>query len=441
MKTIVSVLLAISILFGFGIADVNAIAKVYTDSSIGRDKWTGKLEDALRLLGYEISEGADVHFADRGWDTIRSGDEIMMVSGRNKVGDFVVAISSGRLLAVRKYAVIISGVEQSKPLYQNIWCNNWLTKPKKAPVEKEEVSIVGVSTPTEIISPVEIPMQAQDIFVPFIPQKPPQCRDFELTAATGMFFGGQYDMQNWWGYGEGMFWDSCWYWSRGVGFYVNGDMGSVNSHYEWDHLGYGPQIGLRYQDNAKNEDGTIHPYGITGKLRLILTEMNGKNHKSSYGMTQEDLMLGLYNEYVRELEKGLIAGVSFEGWISLLSSIDSSWSGDSVSNRASLELKAFIQKKISDDWQVRGGPMALYQFSDYLFGVGPFGEFRYHEWLMIGASAYYLFPGFIYGPSIRVEGGNYVRHEREQEILNGIWAVDELGNPIEESRQCGTCNQ
>lgn len=392
----------------------------------GRNKFRGTSDLALMLLAYpaNVQKLLAEKIANKDFKMVQisRGQYFLMISGKDSL-----ALSHGAwknevdFLGADEYSVEVDGIVWK--LWQIYNCRNW-ARPPENQIKKEEAIAKNEEEITQaIVNPITP-------FIPWMPPKPPQCRDYEFSAGTGLLSGssGIHDL---WGYSEGMIWDSCWYWSRGIGFYLKGDNGNVPSHYEWDSFAPGLQAGLRYQDFVINDDGTAHPYGITAKLRLILSGMSGKNPDSGYSMSQRDLMLGLYLEYVRELRQGLIGGISFEGWLSLLSSIDSTWSGDSPSNQARIEIRAFLQKKLSEDWQLRGGISGFFQFSDESFGLGPYGELRYDEWLMPGFGLYFLFPGVVYGPSVRAEVGNYFRKERDKQILNGIWAVDESGNKVD----------
>ncbi|HBO16523.1 MAG: hypothetical protein UR69_C0003G0136 [Candidatus Moranbacteria bacterium GW2011_GWE2_35_2-] len=418
----------------------------YTNSEVGDDPWRGNVIEGLRLLGIDILEGADVRFSYEGMDELKPGEVVQMLSGKNKAKWYEVQLSPEKAM-VRRLGIIING-KRIGVVYLKPECANWLTREDLPPVPSEPAPPAAPEPENPSISmPIVEPFVPFEPFIPWVPEKPPQCRDFELSLGTGLLFGSEASMKDQWYYGEGMYWNSCWGWSQGIGFYFNGDFGDVDSPYEWDNFGIGPQVGLRYQGIIKDKSGVVHPFGWTAKLRLIWANATGNNPESGYDMSQKDLLLGLYNEYLRQLKKGLIVGITFEAWMSLYSSIDSTWSGDSPSDRARAEIKIFLQKKISEDWQIRGGLSSFYQFSDYTLAAGPFGEFRYNEWLMIGASAYYLFPGVVGGPSVRIEMGNYFRQKRQQQILEGIWAVDADGNPKEvnhgkkeKEESCFFCN-
>lgn len=391
---------------------------IYSDEEVGDDRFTGTPAEGLKLVGVNLPEG-EIRFADEGIEDIPSGTIFQMVSGKDK-SKFYRSELSKEMSRVQKLSVLVEG-EKVATAYQKPECGNWIGFLKPPPAE---------DTPD-----INTGQPSRKVGRPFVykrPELPPQCRDYELTAGTGLLFGSQAGMRDWWYYAEGMWWDTCWGWGRGIGFYLNGDDGSNDSPYEWDSFGIGPQIGLRYQDFIENDDGTVQPHSFTAKLRLIWAEMSGQNVESTYNMSQEDLLLGLYTEYVRRIEEGLIVGVTFEGWISLWSSIDSSWSGDSPSDRAQIDLKFFVQKRLNDEFQIKAGLGPFYQFWDEEAGIGPFAELRYNEWLMAGVAAKFFFSGdYVFGPYIRAEGGNYLRGEREKRILDEIWAVDENGNRIE----------
>ena len=306
-----------------------------------------------------------------------------------------------------------------------------IPKPPQPPAEKEK--------PAES----EIPVSLKMLELPSMFSKSPRpfsykkigCKDYELNAAAGLLFGRS--MTDLWGYTEGGIWDTCWGWGRMIGFYANGDIGKTTEGYNWHSYGFGPQIGLRYLGDAVGSDGRVHPYGFTAKLRLIWARMHGEN--APYNMTQEDLLIGLYTEYIRRLNDKVLVGVTFESWLSLDSKIDSSWAGDSPSNRGQVRAVGFVQTKINDNWQNRTGAGVFYQMWDYGFGPTIFSEMRYQEWAMCGISAS-LLPqnNLIWGPSCRIEYGNKIRMDRDKEIVKGIIAIDENGNPIDETEEENT---
>lgn len=291
----------------------------------------------------------------------------------------------------------------------------------KAPETPITIPIIPVSE-KDIIIPDVVPDIPQ-IIKPFV-YREIKCRDYEINAGAGYLFGSLGGMRDAWGYAEGITpWSSCYYFGHGPGFYLNGDLGLVSSGYDWNKYGIGYQHGFRYLDHTVDKDGIVHEYGLTAKLRLAWARMYGEN--APYEMTQDDLLLGLYAEYIYQLDQKTLVGVTFEGWISLWSKMDSIWSGDSPSNQTRASIGGFIQKQINDDWQARVGANIFYQAWDENFGLGVFAEARYHEWLMCGVTANFLFDGgVVWGPYCRAEAGNYIRSERDKEIIAGIVCIE-----------------
>ncbi|MCK9378857.1 MAG: LysM peptidoglycan-binding domain-containing protein, partial [Candidatus Moranbacteria bacterium] len=252
---------------------------IYNDNEVGDDPWVGELIEALKLLGIDIPKNASLRFAFEGMDILPFGAIIQMVSGKNKVKWYRAELSPKKA-EVRKLGIIVDRVRIGV-VYLKPECANWLTR-KEPPAPPVSAKPVEPTEPTEpIISrPVIEPFEPFEPFVPWVPEKPPQCRDFELSLGTGLLFGSEASMEDQWYYGEGMYWNSCWGWSLGAGFYFNGDFGDVDSPYEWDNFGIGPQVGLRYQGIIKDKSGVVHPFGWTAKLRLIWATATGENPES-----------------------------------------------------------------------------------------------------------------------------------------------------------------
>lgn len=411
----------------------------------GYEKYTGNLDEALKLLDYSKKQAEALKQAvknGQGYaDIIKNGDKFAMVFGVGKVRHNTVADFKKRdSIWAMTYKVQVDGKELT--LKFSLECNNWARYPEITIVKKEiaipEKPVKKVeppSTPAEPVKVVEVTKVPEVIKIEKVVKKREKikCRDIELNVATGYLFGEKADMRDLWYYAEGMYWDTCWEWSRGIGFYLNGDLGEVNSGYEWNSFGVGPQFGLRYQNYAKDDDGRVYPYGVTAKLRLIWTKMHGEN-SSGYEMTQHDLLVGLYVEYIRQIKEGLHWGVTFETWLSVWSEIDSSWAGDSPSDRARVFIGAFIQKRLSEDFAVRLGAGVGYQAWDEKYLIGVFGELRYREWLMCGVAANFVIEdGIVWGPYCRAEFGNLVRSDRDKKIITQIVAIDDKGNPIEDA--------
>jgi hypothetical protein len=336
-------------------------------------------------------------------------------------------------------------------------CGNFASRFTEAPPKEELPPAVEAPPPTpseelppaEKAPPITPKVQIKLGLPPRIPKqykiaeyKPITCLDFELNARQGFWWGE--DARGEFSYAEGGIWDTCWYWGRMIGFFGNRDSGSVNaSGYDWDSWGIGPQAGLRYLDFYKNPDNTIGFHGYTGKLRLIYAKLSGKNPDVLYKMSQEDILLGLYLEYVRHKSKQLVVGLTFEAWISLWSRMETTFVGDHISNRAWLQAGGYVQKRISKDWSLRTGPYFFYHLWDDEPGVGAFVEARYYNTFLVGAAANFGFKnGLNYGPYAGVEAGNYAREKRDRKIEDSIWAIDENGNPLDPGHPivCDTCS-
>ncbi len=385
--------------------------------------------EAAVALEREISESRYEEVMIKDGDYIKS-----MTFGKNEVKKNVIA-RTGKNQPARLYKAII-GNTQYRLVYPKA-CGNWsrfkdMAKPEEPPAPPPP-SKVSEPTP-EVMPPLEPPL------LQLAPRRQPlklfrseelRCVDVELNIRQGFWWGEKASGE--FSYAEGGVWDSCWYWGRMVGFYANRDSGKVSSSsYEWDSWGIGPQVGLRYLDFYKRDDGTVGFHGWTAKLRLAYASVSGKNPHSLYHMTQQDLLLGLYMEYVRQISQETTVALTFEAWFSLWNKIDSSWSGDKASNRGWIQAGGYVQKKISDDWAVRVGAYGFYHLWDEETGIGGFAEARYDNWLLAGAYANFGFEnGLAKGVYIGAEPGTLYSRKMNQEIDDSIWAVDEKGNPLE----------
>lgn len=260
--------------------------------------------------------------------------------------------------------------------------------------------------------------------------KPIACRDYELNARQGFWWGDSAHGE--FSYIEGGIWDTCWGWGRMIGFYANRDSGEVNdTAFKWDSWGAGPQVGLRYLDLYTRKDGTIGFHGFTSKLRLIYANISGENPEVAYRMSQEDIMLGLYAEYVRQLSQKTTVAATFEVWISLQRHMETTFRGDTPSNRGQIQLGGYVQHKLSKDWAIRNGGNLFHHMWDREQGIGVFSEIRYQNFLLAGFAVNVGFEsGLNYGPYAGIEAGNKWRERADRKIEDGIWSIDANGNPL-----------
>ncbi|MCD6149669.1 LysM peptidoglycan-binding domain-containing protein [bacterium] len=341
-------------------------------SNPGADKYIGTLDRALILLKYPKEARRLLRnrvkkrdFAD---SRISYGDKFAMVFGKNIVRFNVTASWNDpqRNLLAEKYSVISSGVEYT--LKYVIWCGNWCRYPDKEISAPKRITKSGI---------------ARSHFVYIPPEKRKLALEHE--PIVGAYAWKNNLARGWGGYGEYMAWlrktSLSGYangWSPGIGiygFYSEGD--SLKSSYHWLEKGIGPQVGIKYIANGEK------PWQWQGKLRFVWEEMKGSNSEG-YNMEQNNLKFGFYTEYARKESKKWIWGATGEAWFAFNRDIDSTWSGDRPSKRMTLASYIFAQRKLSDNWQLRGAGGVFYQGWDRLTGLRAQLEARYKETLMFG---------------------------------------------------------
>ncbi len=346
----------------------------------GGEKYTGSLDTALRLLDYP----EDVRDVFRKkiqnnifeWGNIRNDDKFLMVFGKSRVRHTIAAWEDPqRLLAARVYTAEKGGKKYI--LKKVLLCGNWCRP-------AEEISIPAAPVVSDISSPSSSLKGISEIPTATIPKLKTEL-GVEHEPIVGAYIWGNNLAEGHGYYGEYMTWLRKKYvcqmadgWSPGVGIYgMYSEGNSKLSSYSWDEKGIGPQIGLKYISSRGK------PWQWQGKLRLAWEEMNGSN-KLGYSMSQNNVKLGFYTEYTRAESERWIWGVTGETWFALDRHINSTWSGDKPSNRMTLGANAFVQRKINNDWQVRGAFGIFYQGWDDLTGLRAQLEARYKEALMFG---------------------------------------------------------
>jgi hypothetical protein len=219
-------------------------------------------------------------------------------------------------------------------------------------------------------------------------------------------------------------------WSPGAGVYFMGSDGESRvSTYTWDEKTKGFQAGMKFTDPK---------FQFGAKLRLVWEEMDGSNAEG-YSMHQDNVKLGAYTEYLdwRHLKDGWYWGATAEAWWALDRSISSSWSGDKPSERDQYSVNLFVQKKLSEDWQVRGSGGLFYQSWDDLMGVKLQAELRWKEIVMFGpwVSFYPFGISDVYsgygagdlttlGLFVRVELAGILRAEDQERRMEAIKTAD-----------------
>ncbi len=344
----------------------------------GADKYTGTLDQALDLLDYpeEIKNILKDKVKKKDFENSRisHGDNFAMVFGKNIVRSTVTAAwgDPQRNLLAERYTAIIGGMEYT--LKYVVWCGNWCRYPDKK-----------ISVP--ILEPKLAPKPTM-VKKPFV-YIPPEKRKLaiEHEPIVGAYMWKNNLARGWGGYAEYMAWlrkaSLSGYtngWSPGIGLYAMYSEGdSLNSSgYHWLERGLGPEIGIKYIAAGEK------PWQWQGKLRLVWEETKGSN-SLGYAMEQDNVKLGFYTEYARKESEKWIWGTTAEAWYALDRDINSTWSGDKPSRRMNLLFYLFAQRKLSDDWQLRGAGGIFHQRWDHMTGLRAQLEARYKETLMFGS--------------------------------------------------------
>ena len=322
--------------------------------------------DEIVELNKKIASG---NFA---WKSIRSGDVFDLgLEGKN------ILRSKPRMWVHRK------GHNEAARVYElatgtEIWIPLKCGNPY---LRKMSLGAIVIPRPT---SKPAIIAERKKPFVYIPPEKKKPVLEHEPIVGA---YAWKNDLaRGWGGYGEYIAWlrktSLSGYangWSPGIGLYgMYSEGDSLNSSgYHWLEKGIGPQVGIKYIASGEK------PWQWQGKLRLVWEEMKGSNNVG-YAMEQDNLKLGFYTEYARKESKKWIWGATGEAWFALNRDIDSTWSGDRPSKRMTLASYIFAQRKLSDNWQLRGAGGIFYQGWDRLTGLRAQLEARYKETLMFG---------------------------------------------------------
>lgn len=414
--------------------------KMYSEDSINRDPYKGTKIKALKLLGV-ISESVNkkqitMKFKGEfdGWNELKTGDKIKMVSGKNKVANFLVKFKPGYVIALKEYKVRMNGELLDKSVFLNIRCGNWLIFLGDPEVlQKEDIVFVPL-TEKEIKSERKIP-----IIMPGLIGRAGCPVEHEPIIGVGVWANKL--AQGRFAFGEYLLWlkeqvgISCnSEYSLGLGMFVSWEDGrSKLSDYRWDAWGIGPQIGVKRtwfvdSDDPNNPNSLFRQWQL--KLRGIWEFQDGKNPFSGYEMDQNNFKLGLYGEYEHQFDRKWMGIITAEGWLTLGKDRSSSWSGDSPESRDTFALNLLGQYKFNNDWQVRFGGGPFYQNWDRLWGMRFLAEARWRETIMFGPYLSFfpfglsnVYEGFsasdltTVGGFVRVEFGPLLRsYDRKQRM-------------------------
>jgi len=226
---------------------------------------------------------------------------------------------------------------------------------------------------------------------PVIKLPEPKCCPPEHEPIIGAGIWGNGIAKGNWYYAEYMAWlkaDCDSEYSYGVGFYLNGEDGDSRlSNYEWWGFGAGPQLGVKRYWFYTDKFGNDRPQQWTVKARLMWETLHGGNPQSGYTNRQNDLKAGVYAEYIRQMSEKWQGSLTAEGWYNFNRHLTTTWSGDKPSDRTQINLGAYAQYKMNDDWQLRFGGGPFYQGWDHLTGLHLRAEARYKETIMFGPYA------------------------------------------------------
>ncbi len=213
-----------------------------------------------------------------------------------------------------------------------------------------------------------------------------------------------------------------------VGVFAKGDLGEIDSGYDWNSWGIGPEAGFIWNGLASNG----YPHQVQFMFRTLWEYLHGENSSSGYHKDEDHLLLGYYAEYLRKFAPDLMSVLYAEGWFDMSGSIDSSWSGDQVSDRSGFTIGAKIHKDFSEDWAGRLGAQVGFSPQEDYWGLNLNAEARYREWLMFGPSFDYTLAsaisgaagGFSYGPFIRFELKHEVRKAYSEVRMEQVKPAD-----------------
>jgi hypothetical protein len=389
----------------------------YTDDEVGDDPWRGTIAEGLKLLGFDIPKGASLRFAGEGMDVLSSGAIIQMVSGKDKVKWYRAELSPEKA-KVWKLGVIVNG-SRAGSVYAKPECANWLIW-EKSPVPVKKVEIPPAPVAPEVIP--ETPPELPPIFREVVEEKECVQCEHEVDAGMGAWQNKERDAHGLWWYAQYLLTlQRC---EDGninifggtlvpkVGVFAKGDLGETDAGYEWNSPGIGPEIGFIWTGLADNG----YPHQVQFMFRTLWEHLHGENSSSGYHKDEDHFLLGYYAEYLRQFAPELMAVLYAEGWFDVSGSINSSWSGDEVSDRAGFVIGAKIHKYFSEDWAGRLGAQIGFAPHEDRWGLNLNAEARYREWLMFGPSLDYTLASAVAGAAGGYSYGAFVRFELKHEV-------------------------
>lgn len=200
------------------------------------------------------------------------------------------------------------------------------------------------------------------------------------------FCGGTNELGNWYGAWAKykLNFNTTSSWVPGIGFLGNYTFGDADEkEYKWDEGSVGPLFGLK----KFGKDGQGYPWMVEADVAPQFYWLKGENNSSGYENKQEGYKLNLRVEAKKLVSENWTAGGIVEGNIDLGDSkFESSWEGDSPSDRSSIEVGGYGLYRINDDLEYQAYVGVFNQQWDEMTGVKVMPlEIRYHKWLIIGA--------------------------------------------------------
>lgn len=299
-------------------------------------------------------------------------------------------------------------------------CDN-PTPLRLVPKEPVKVEIPPAPVVPEEVTP-ETPMELPPIFREVVEEKECVQCEHEVDAGMGVWQNKERDVHGLWWYAQylltlqrcedgniNIFGGTA---VPKIGIFAKGDLGETDAGYKWNSWGAGPEIGFIWTGLASNG----YPHQVQFMFRTLWEHLHGENSSSGYGKDEDHFLLGYYFEYLRKFAPKLTAVLYTEGYFDISGSIDSTWSGDQVSDRAGFAFGAKIHKDFSKDWAGRlGAQIGLAPHEDR-WGLNLNAEARWREWLMFGPSLDYTLASAVAGAAGGYSYGPFIRFELKHEV-------------------------
>lgn len=398
--------------------------------NVGGNKYKGTAEWAIKHFQIPEAVKAQVLTNIRNekfdWTTVRSGQHIEAVTfGRNRIWTNVTT----QWDPTRRHAAKDYGVGEYV-VARVLTCGNWVWWKKEVPPPIQSKVIPPVA---RVIPPVAAP---PPIFREIKEQKKCAFCEHELDGGMGVWTNKEHDAQGLWWYAQYLLTlQRC---GKGnidifggtlvpkVGIFAKGDLGETDSGYNWHASGVGPEAGFIW--TGLTDQG--YPHQVQFMFRTLWEHLHGQN--GMYDKKEDHFLLGYYAEYLRRHAPDLMSVLYAEGYFDVSGSIDSTWSGDEVSDRGNFSVGYKIHKDLTDHWAGRAGVQVGFAPHEERWGLTPSVELRFDEWLMFGFSLDYTLAsaiegaagGFSYGPFIRFELKKIIQKEWTETRMEQVQPAD-----------------